>query len=46
MMGISSPGELVGAQQLADFHLDQLQQPLVVHLIALVQNTTMAGTPT
>ena len=30
-------GELVGAQQLADFHLHQLQQLLVVHLVALVQ---------
>ena len=30
-------GELVLAQQLADFHLDQFQQLLVVDLIALVQ---------
>ena len=36
-------GELVGAQQLADFHLHQLQQLLVVHLVALVQEDNDGG---
>jgi hypothetical protein len=39
-------GELVGAQQLADFHLDELEQLLVVDLVDLLRNTTIAGTPT
>ena len=36
-------GELVLAQQLADFHLHQLQQLGVVHLIALVQEHDDGG---
>ena len=34
---MSSPGILVGRQKLADFHLDQFDQLLVVHLVDLVQ---------
>ena len=40
-------GEAILVQGLADFHLDQLQQLLVVNLIALVQeHNDIAGTPT
>ena len=47
MIGMSSPGELVGAQQLPDLHLDELEQLRVVDLIDLLfMNTTSAGTPT
>ena len=34
MMGMSSPGNSYLVSSLADFHLDQLQQLLVVHLVA------------
>ena len=43
MMGISSPGNLVVGQSLADFHLNQLQQLFVVDLIALVQEYNNGG---
>ena len=36
-------GELVVIQSLADFHLNQLQQLLVVHLVALVQEHNDSG---
>ncbi len=36
-------GELVEAQSLADFHLHQLQQLLIVHLITLVQEHNDGG---
>ena len=39
-------GEFVAAEQLANLHLDELDELLVVHHVALVQATTMAGTPT
>ena len=43
MMGMIVAGELVLGQGLADLHLDQLQQLLVVHLIALVQEHDDGG---
>ena len=36
MIGMSSPGNSYVRQGLADFHLDELEQLLVVDLIALV----------
>jgi hypothetical protein len=38
--------ELVLAEQLADFHLDELEQLLVVDEVDLFRKTTMWGTPT
>ena len=37
MMGVSSPGEAVEVEQLADFHLDELEELLIVDLVALVE---------
>ena len=39
-------GELVLGQQLAEFHLDQLEQLRIVDQVDLVQEHTMAGTST
>ena len=43
MMGVSSPGNSYSSSSLADLHLDQLQQLLVVDLIALVQEDNDVG---
>ena len=43
MMGVSSPGKSYSAQQLTNFHLNQLQQLLIVNLIALVQEYNDVG---
>jgi hypothetical protein len=46
MIGNVVAREVVGRQQLADFHLDELEQLLVVDLVDLVQEHDHAGTPT
>ena len=40
MMGVSSAGEAVEVQRLADFHLDELEQLFVVDLVS-----TCSGRP-
>ena len=43
MIGVSSPGKVVLAEQLAHFHLDQLEQLGVVDHVALVQEHDDVG---